>query len=313
LTRADVVVLGEALVDVFDGTDVPGGAPFNVARNLAALGAPPLMVTRVGMDPRGRRLVDGLRVLDMPLDGVQYDADRPTGAVDVTLRDGQPSFAIADDAAWDHLDTALAADATRRAQPRIACFGTLAQRTPASRAAIRACLAATDALRVLDLNLRGQAGERECAAESLLLADVVKVNEDELAQLLRWFAGDGSAAMPTGGESGDALDRARTSTLLRAFDLQRLVVTRGALGWACMSRDGQVLEGGAPPVAVVDTVGAGDAFTAVLLLGEVRGWATAATLAHAARFAATACTLRGAFEPGAPIYALARAGWAATG
>jgi fructokinase len=298
MSRADVVVFGEALVDCFEGAEVIGGAPFNVARTLAALGEWPLMVTRVGDDARGARIRQELARLGMRGDGVQCDPARPTGVVRVAVRQGQPQFAIEANAAWDHLSTAEAEHATRDARPRLVYFGTLAQRAPASHAALRAVLSATTAQRVLDLNLRGQPGERDLAEQSLALADIVKVNDDELATLHGWF-GDSS------------LDEAGACRyLLERFDLRRLVVTRGAAGWSCLSRDGEPIEGAAPAVNVVDTVGAGDAFTAVMLLGALRGWPIATTLDRAAQLAASVCTLQGAFDGASPIYARARVAWA---
>ena len=295
---ARIVVLGEALLDVFPDREVAGGAPFNVARNLAALGATPLFVSRIGAGPAGEGILAQMRRLGMPVHGVQRDRAHLTGRVNVSLRDGQPVFDIQPDGAWDWLDAESAAASVRAARPALAYFGTLGQRSPRAREAIRECLAATPALRLLDLNLRGIADEQRIATESLEFADVLKVNEDELRALVEWFG------------SGSHDEAAAAFALATRFGLQRIVVTRGEAGWSCYEAHGrQVLEGPSPRVSVVDAVGAGDAFTAVLLLGELHGWRLPTTLLRAAEFAAAVCKLHGAFDEGSTIYADARARW----
>jgi fructokinase len=296
---ARIVVLGEALVDVFPDREVLGGAPFNVARNLAALGASPLFVSRVGAGSAGERVAAQMQALGMPVHGLQRDRERLTGRVSVELRRGQPHFHVEDGGAWEHLDAESAAACVRAARPALAYFGTLAQRGPATRAAVRGCLLAAPAARFLDLNLRGVEREREVAAVSLELADFLKLNEDELQVVLGWFlpqlAGDPGAAW----------------ALMAHFGLERMVVTRGAQGWSYYgAKHRLLLEGESAPVPVADTVGAGDAFAAVLLLGELRGWPIALSLSRAAELAAGACTLHGAFDAGSAIYAAALSRWA---
>jgi fructokinase len=298
---ARILVLGEALIDVFADREVIGGAPFNVARNLAALGAHPLFVSRVGAGAAGELILGQMRELGMPIHGVQRDREHGTGRVRVSLEGGQPHYIIEPDAAWDWLEAELAAACVRAARPALAYFGTLAQRSPTSRAATRECLSASPALRLLDINLRGAEGERAIAAESLELADVLKLNEAELRRLAGWFE-----PMRQDNEAATA------QALMTAFGLQRIVLTRGDQGWCCFEAGSRrVLEGPSPPVTVVDAVGAGDAFSAVLLLGEMRGWRLETTLLRAAEFAARVCTLHGAFDAGSGIYAEAQARWSA--
>jgi fructokinase len=296
---ARILVLGEALIDVFPDREVIGGAPFNVARNLAALGAHPLFISRVGAGPAGEAILGQMRQLDMPLHGMQRDREHLTGRVQVSLQDGQPSYYIEPDAAWDWLEAEPATACVRAARPALAYFGTLAQRSPASREAVCECLSASPALRLLDLNLRGIQGEREVAAESMELADVLKLNEDELRTLADWFRPG-----PQGHEAAAA------HALISDYHLQRIVVTRGANGWSCYEAGSRhVMEGPSPQVPVVDAVGAGDAYSAVLLLGEMRGWSLETTLLRAAEFAARVCTIHGAFDPDSGIYAEALEHW----
>lgn len=294
-----IVVLGEALIDAFDGHEALGGAPFNVARNLAALGAGPLLVSRVGIDAAGERITEQMTRLDMPLHGLQRDHDRATGRVLVELRDGQPDFRIEPDAAWDWLGSDAAMRVARDAQAGLVYFGTLSQRSAGARAAIQGALAASPATRFLDLNLRSMPGQRAVAETSLHLAEILKVNEGELQALFEWFApGEDPAASEA------------VFALMRRFGLRRLVLTRGERGWASYDADPRrVLEGRSPAVTVRDTVGAGDAFAAVLLLGDLHAWPLPTTLARASEFSGAVCTLHGAFDETSPIYCEALARW----
>ncbi|MDE2276993.1 MAG: fructokinase, partial [Burkholderiales bacterium] len=181
-----VAVLGEALVDAWpDGSQVPGGAPFNVARWLAAFGVPTLLITRIGRGDAGAASLQAeLRRFGLQGPGVQVDAQHPTGRVQVLPGPGGHRFEIAPDSAWDHLDAAPARPLLLSALPRIVCFGSLALRHPVARAAIAELAGATPALRLVDVNLRTVPGLRALAEQALGLADWIKVNEDELQQLL---------------------------------------------------------------------------------------------------------------------------------
>lgn len=266
-----VLVLGEALVDEFHDGSIAGGAPFNVARSLAGLGLPVRFVSRIAADDGpGRLVLDSARRFGLAMDEVQRDPVRATGRVSVHEEGGGHRFEIHADAAWDHI--ALPAAGAEG----MVYFGSLAQRCDVSRAALRAAVKRSTAPRLLDLNLRPGSDTPALAAESLMLADWVKLNDDELAQLLAWFE-------PT------------LPALMDRFALQRVVLTRGAAGCALYGEQGRLLAeapGVAQP-ALVDTVGAGDAFTALLLGGLTLGRDLCATLALANRYAAMICGVRG--------------------
>lgn len=274
-----VLVLGEALVDELPGGPVAGGAPLNVACHLRAFGCAPLLVSRIGADDAaGRRVEAAMRDAELSLDGVQRDAQRPTGIVQVQMRaDATHRFVIGADAAWDHVDAQEALALLPALAPRFVYFGCLAQRQPVSRGAFRAMLSRAEAPRLLDLNLRDGVDAR-LALDCLALADWLKVNDEELAQLRVWS------------------DCADPFELLRRFGLQRLIVTRGAAGYFCLdAHDAQCVEGpGLTQVPVVDTVGAGDAFSACLLAAHLCGKDWGAGLALANEFAAAMCGQAGA-------------------
>jgi fructokinase len=297
---AATVLFGEALVDDFGAAQVVGGAPFNVARHLAAFGEPQLMITRIGNDPAGELVRAELARFGMAQAGMQLDPQAPTGRAVVEMHAGGHRFHILPHQAYDAIDSGEALDALDGVHPSMLYFGTLAQREPVSRAALHALAAACDATRFLDLNLReGQVTER-CVSESLAMADTAKVNEEELGTLVASYAPH-LARRP--------MEEACLELMAR-FDLQAMLVTLGERGAAYFGRDGaSVIEGSGPPVEVVDTVGAGDAFAAVFLLARARGWAPAVTLARANAFAGAICSVAGAVPADPGFYAAWRARW----
>ncbi len=279
-----LAVLGEALVDEFHDGPVAGGAPFNVARSLAALGVPALFISRIGADDaNGRLVLASAERYGLGTQGLQRDAARATGRVSVREQPGGGHrFEIHADAAWDHLDLPAARAALAGAAPSLLYFGSLAQRHAVSRTAIRALAKGFYGLRFLDLNLRPGTDHALFAAESLMLADWVKVNDEELARLAGWFDTPGDEA-------------AQVAALMDRFALQRLVLTCGADGWRFYGLGGALLAQGPgePQPRVIDTVGAGDSFTALLLAGLAQQRDLAATLALANRFASFICGVRG--------------------
>lgn len=291
-----IAVLGEALVDEFHDGPVAGGAPFNVARSLATLGAPTIFISRIGDgDANGGLVLDSARRHALGEQGLQRDPAHATGRVSVHERTGGGhSFEIHADAAWDHLALEPARAALAGAKADILYFGSLAQRHAVSRTTIRALAKSFPGLRLLDLNLRPGTDNALFAAESLMLADWVKVNDEELARLAGWFDAAGD-------------EPAQVAALMARFALQRLVLTCGADGWRFYGPGGATLARGPgqPQPNVIDTVGAGDSFTALLLAGLALGRDLPATLALANRYASFICGQRGPL----PANPLALAPW----
>ena len=307
-----VLVIGEALVDRFDDDAVVGGAPFNVARSLAALGVPTTMVTRIGdNDDDGARVLASALRFGLQDHAIQRDRSHATGAVTVVERDGSHRFQIHADAAWDHIALEEAQSALGAARPRFAYFGTLAQRSTTSAHTIRALLDATEALRYLDLNLRAGQDNRELASASLDRADWVKVNDDELRSLLVWFVPEVDAASPDDSDE----QRRGVRCLMQRFSVSRLIVTRGAAGYAAYDARGRRIAPGLglALVHVVDSVGAGDAFSAAYLALQAAGRPVAASLAGANRYAAAICAERGALPEDPEFFGLWRSALGLTG
>lgn len=271
------ILFGEVLFDRFpDGTEVLGGAPFNVAWHLRGFGADPLFISRVGEDDAGRRVRLAMTAWGMDSAGLQSDPDHPTGAVRIDLIGGEPRFEILPDQAYDFVYLAEMPELER---PAFLYHGSLALRRAESRTTLETLLRHFDMPVFLDVNLRPPWWTAADILRWLARADWVKLNQDELDKL---------APGP-----GDLAARARQ--FMARHDLQKLLLTRGKEGALALSA-GDEDESVRPAAAtrVVDTVGAGDAFTSVFLLGQLRGWPLAATLERAQGFASAIVGVRGA-------------------
>ena len=288
---ATTVVFGEALVDDFATEQVVGGAPFNVARHLAAFMAPQLMISRVGADRNGESVRAEFERFAMSQAGLQRDAIEETGRVLVERTPRGHRFVIVPNQAYDYIEREAALAAMASVTPALLYFGTLAQRNERSRGTLQALLSSTAATRFLDLNLReGQYDERT-VFHALHAADIVKVNEEELQALFGWYFQLGPNDPPLAADE----TRSACASLLRMFQLQALIVTLGHRGSVYFGSEGSIDTRDTPaPPFVIDTVGAGDAFAAIFLLGRARGWALELTLARANEFAGAICAVSGA-------------------
>ena len=279
-----MVSIGELLWDLLPQGPQLGGAPANVACHAAALGAHAAVISRVGPDPLGQRALEMLRARGLDTRAIEVDALAPTGTVHVEVDpSGHPRFDIVRDVAWDRLEASEVALGLVAGADAV-CFGTLAQRTPSAQAAVVRLLrsARPGTLRVLDINLRPPFHQDGVIESSLRSADVLKLNEDELPVLARQFQLQGGPEEQVRG-------------LATRFGLQAVALTLGARG-ACLlpSPGGPWLAMPGRSVEVLDAVGAGDAFTAVLILGLLGGWSPTDILRRAIDVAAFVCTQPGA-------------------
>jgi len=264
-----IVGLGELLWDVFDGHRRPGGAPANVAFHAQQMGLRGIVCSRVGADDLGSELLDFLARQGLDERYVQRDEEHPTGVVTVDLsRPDEPDYVIHENVAWDHIRFDDDVRALMQAASAV-CFGTLAQRSPESRETIHKCLeSASDAVLVYDVNLRQKWYDRSWVELSLERCHIAKLNLDEARVL-----GD-LLELPT----GEPVDFARAA--IERYELRMVCVTRAEKGCLLVTRDETVDEPG-KKVAVADAVGAGDAFTAALISGYLRGWRPGAVAAFA--------------------------------
>jgi fructokinase len=270
----EIIGLGEVLWDLLPGGRQLGGAPCNFTFHCHQLGHASAIASRVGRDDLGRDLRAALGALGLSDHYVQEDSDHPTGTVEVQLdAAGKPTYTIVPDVAYDYL--AWNDDlAVLLSQASAVCFGTLMQRCPTSRQTIRRALeAARNALVVYDVNLRQNFYSREGIEASLAASRWVKLNDDEL-RVLRDILGLAGKTEP------------QTLAALRSrYRLELACLTRGAHGCLVQTADEEISVPGTP-VQVVDTVGAGDAFTAGLVVYALEGRPLADAAAFANRLAA---------------------------
>ena len=269
--------MGEVLFDVMpEGARVLGGAPFNVGWHLEAFGLRPLMITRVGVDDSGDEVLTAMESWGMDTSGVQRDDEHPTGRVQVELDDGEPTFHIFPDQAYDYLDGDGAMHSMAGEEFSLLYHGSLISRGEVSRSALGGLKDESGLPVFVDVNLRNPWWNQEDVVASIRRARWVKLNEAELGQL----------AGASGASAAEALRK--------DHGLDAVIVTRGGHGAVVVDGDGTCEAAPPAEVQVVDTVGAGDAFSSVFILGAARGWSTGLTLERAVEFAAVVCTVPGA-------------------
>lgn len=293
------IIVGEVLFDCFpDGTTVLGGAPFNVAWHLQGFGLSPLMISSVGDDKHGQMVLEAMRKWGMDSRGIQINSEYPTGQVTVSLQDGQPSFDICADQAYDHINGERVAALLGKNDYSLLYHGSLITRTERSRQMLDQLLDAAGVSTFVDVNLRSPWWTRSDVQQSLRQANWVKLNEDELVTIME---------VPSDSTEG-LFETARE--LLEKYNLELLIVTQGEQGAFCISRNDMI--SGSPVAAdVVDTVGAGDAFSAVTILGLTHNWPLATILERALEFAAAICERRGATTMDQTLYNRCMKSWSA--
>ncbi len=254
-----IASIGELLWDIFPGGAEIGGAPGNFAYHVNALGGEGIVVSAVGEDEAGKRILDRFCATSLDTQYITRDAAHPTGTVSVAVdKEGKPSYTIHENVAWDFLPRT----------PRLArlasridalCFGSLGQRAAVSRDTIQWFVekARARALRVFDMNLRQPFGSWEAIDFSLRAADVLKLNEEELKLLAEFLALDGD-------------EPALVRKIADRYGIQHVACTRGSHGSLLFS-GGEISGHPGYVTAVSDTVGAGDAFTAALVMGLLMG------------------------------------------
>jgi fructokinase len=300
---ATPVIFGEVLFDRFaDGSSVLGGAPFNVAWNLQAFGLAPLLVSRVGDDALGAQIRQAMLDWGMSTDGLQQDPLHPTGTVEVSLQAGEPVFDIVSERAYDFIEPVdlagvkLAGVKLAGVKPAVLYHGSLVARQPVSAAALAALRATSSAPVFVDINLREPWWQRDQVVALLQGADTVKLNQDELERLI---------AGPQ-----RLLEKARQ--LLRFSGAGRVILTCGAAGaWIVTAAAEPLQVKPGPQTTAIDSVGAGDAFASVMLLGQLRGWSPEVTARRAQEFAAAVVGVRGATVIERAFYATFSTRWRA--
>ncbi len=278
-----ILCIGEILWDRLPEGDFLGGAPFNVAYHLKKFEGEVAFISRIGEDALGKLTLERVEALGLSTAYIQQDKDLPTGVVDVTFTEGGvPHYTIREPAAWDAIDLDEQTSRLIRTSQAIV-FGTLAQRNSVTAQTISS-IHASSALKVLDLNLRAPYDQLETVRESLEIADFLKVNDEEFQRLQEWFGLPESMSEAAG-------------LLSEKFNLNVICVTCGGEG-AFLFHDGEWIKSGGVKIRATDTIGAGDAFLAVLLTGFLKQFPMQKLLDRANRFGAYIATQKG----GTPTY-----------
>ena len=279
MSKKVIVGIGEILWDMLPSGKALGGAPANFAYHATRLGEEGWAVSAIGPDALGREIMD--IVTEKRLKNIISLTDKPTGTVQVELdARGVPTYTIMEGVAWDHIPFTPEMEALAQRADAV-CFGSLVQRM-ASRESVLRFLRATrpDALKVFDINLRQHYYSPEVLEESLKIADILKINDEEIRIVADMF-----------GLGGD--DVAVSRALIDRYALRLVILTKGAQGSEVITVD-DTLPQPAGEAEVVDTVGAGDSFTAAFVVAYLRGASLADAQRLASDTAAYVCSCKGA-------------------
>ncbi|OGV38392.1 MAG: hypothetical protein A2X48_00640 [Lentisphaerae bacterium GWF2_49_21] len=275
--------IGEILWDVLSPTDKRlGGAPANFAYYAGKFGAESYPVSSIGNDSDGNEILSVMKKNGLSTDYISRNS-HPTGVVNVNLdSQGKPCYKIKEDVAWDHVEmTAKLLDLSKKLDA--VCFGTLAQRSADSRKTIQKFISGTnpECIRILDINLRQNYFNLASICESLDMSDILKLNDEELPVV--------SKMMSLEGDEGKIIH-----ALMEKFKLDIVILTKGAKGARIVSRTEDISEIPTKKVDIVDTVGAGDSFTAVVAVGLLQKKDLSNILSEANEVAGIVCSQSGA-------------------
>jgi len=284
------VVFGEVLYDCFpDGRAMLGGAPFNVAWHLNGFGLNPLFISRIGSDDRGNEIIEAMQQWGMDVSAMQRDRFRPTGVVNVVLdENNQPSYDIAEGQAYDYIRPGEIYGTIMGGNYGLLYHGTLGLRQPEAMSSLSILIEQMNLPTFVDLNLRAPWWNSDLVERVLAGTAWIKLNEDELADIDI--------------KDADKFD-SREQALFKEYEPELVILTRGERGATILNAEqtvaagiyGDVTEGG-------DPVGAGDAFSAVCMLGVINHWSSQQILERAQEFAAAICGISGATTKDKQLY-----------
>lgn len=287
-----VAGIGELLWDLLPDGKKFGGAPANFAFHAQSLGAESSIVSSVGNDDLGKEILNFFKSLSLNSEHVEVNPLKQTGLVNVTLTDGIPEYEIKTDVAWDYIQWTKQLEKLAGSVDAV-CFGSLAQRSDVSHQTILKFLKATrsDCLRIFDINLRQDFFTCQIITSSLEMASILKLNDEELPVVAGFFSLKGSESV--------ILEQ-----LINQFDLQLIALTKGKKGSLLKTKtEESFLE--VPEIKVKDTVGAGDAFTAALIMAKLNDKTIEEMHKFANEVASFVCTCDGA-TPVLPEYLVSR-------
>lgn len=277
MKNQSVIIFGEVLFDCFpDGNMILGGAPFNVAWHLQSFGLSPLFISRIGNDSYGEKIKEAMKNWGMDLRGLQIDLAHPTGLVKVQLIDQEPHYEIVNNSAYDFIESS---QIPLLKKDSILYHGTLALRNKNSFETLQEIKNTISPLTFLDVNLRSPWWKLETIELLLKGISWLKLNEEELSLIVPQKSNTQS----------------RIEYLFSIFSLNKITLTKGKAGAISFQSNGDYHQiSPSKATQIIDTVGAGDAFSSILILGMVENWDIEATLARAQKFAGAIVGIPGA-------------------
>ena len=257
-----ILVIGEILFDVFPEYKRLGGAPFNFAFHLKNFGFNVRFISRIGMDDAGKEILHKLELARFNLDDIQVDNDHQTGSVNIRLdKHGAPEFDIVPEVAYDYIEFIPRYHLDLINEARMIYFGSLVQRSETGHKNLQAFIsrALSDTLKFCDINLRPGCYSDDVIEKSLLKTDILKLNTDELEKLAKTMSFKKNK------------DKA-VHYLMKTYSICKLSLTKGAMGSELFTNHGSFNADPAPAIRIVDSVGAGDAYAAMLAAGLLKNW-----------------------------------------
>jgi len=284
-----IVSIGEILFDCFQDQKVIGGAPFNFFYHIYKLTNSAEFISSVGNDENGKSIISFLKKNRISTNYIQIDEKHPTGIVDIKVdKDGSPTFAIIPNCAYDFIELTPKIVELFYSEITLLYFGTLAQRNDVSLKTIQS-LFNKNIKYFYDINLRANYYSREILTESFRKVNVLKLNIDELKIVSKLFLSRSFELQSSANE------------LRKKFDIDLLSVTLGE-GGALLTDKFGMDENKCLAKEVVDTVGAGDAYSAILCLGYLNKLPIDRINSLANKFASYICSIRGAIPYSDEVY-----------
>lgn len=288
-----ILAVGEILYDLFPGYKRLGGAPFNFAFHLKSLGFPVCFVSRVGADPEGDAILKQLQKMGFDISHIQIDEENRTGEVLVTIDENrEPNFKITPDVAYDYIQYENVRDIMQRKKVELIYFGSLVQRSEYGFTTLkRILLSKKTATKCLyDVNLRAKCYDKASIDASIKQTDVLKVNETELETIKQLLGASG--------QSGKSF----IELLMEQHHIEIVAVTRGSKGSDLFTPGDHHAVKAPRSEKIINSVGAGDAYSAILAVGYLRGWRPEKILSTATAFALRICEIDGAIPSSASFY-----------
>jgi fructokinase len=287
-----ILVIGEILFDVFPNYKRLGGAPFNFAYHLKNLDFDVRFISRVGKDAAGNEILQTLEQCDFDLGDIQLDDVHPTGTVNVQLdENGVPKFDIIPDVAYDYIEFIPEIHAELLSESAMIYFGSLVQRSKVGYKSLQDMIARKSpaTLGFYDINLRPDCYNGILIKDSLLHTTILKLNAEELDKLkqLMFFT-----------ENHDAF----IHHLMETYSINIVSLTKGEMGSELYTLEDHFSADTVEEIKVVDSVGAGDAYAAMLSAGILRDWPPEEILQRASMFAARICKIKGAVPDSPSFY-----------